>query len=83
MSCRPLAGRCKQLPAFLLHVGEPGDLHHCCFAGSLRGGQNMERKTQMRSGVVLFEDKNHRCVVFNDLVPGDDGVQANQFLVID
>lgn len=43
----------------------------------------MERKTQMRSGVVLFEDKNHRCVVFNDLVPGDDGVQANQFLVID
>jgi flavorubredoxin len=32
---------------------------------------------------VLFENADHRCVVFNDLVRGDDGVQANQFLVQD
>lgn len=32
---------------------------------------------------VLFESADHRCVVFNDLVRGDDGVQANQFLVCD
>lgn len=31
--------------------------------------------------VVLFESGDHRCVVFNDLVRGDDGVQANQFLI--
>ncbi|PJK10566.1 MBL fold metallo-hydrolase [Lysobacteraceae bacterium NML95-0200] len=37
----------------------------------------------MRSGTVLFENENHLCVVFNDLVPGEDGVQANQFLVVD
>lgn len=30
---------------------------------------------------VLFESDLHRVVVFNDLVRGDDGVQANQFLV--
>lgn len=30
---------------------------------------------------VLFESGNHRCVAFNDLVRGDDGVQANQFLI--
>ena len=30
---------------------------------------------------VLFERGDHRVVVFNDLVRGDDGVQANQFLV--
>ncbi|HLS84566.1 MAG TPA: MBL fold metallo-hydrolase [Arenimonas sp.] len=30
---------------------------------------------------VLFERDDHRVVVFNDLVRGDDGVQANQFLV--
>lgn len=30
---------------------------------------------------VLFESGDHRCVVFNDLVRSDDGVQANQFLV--
>ena len=33
--------------------------------------------------VVLFENADHRCIVFNDLVRGDDGVQANQFLVQD
>ena len=32
---------------------------------------------------VLFEEGEHRCIVFNDLVRGDDGVQANQFLVQD
>ena len=31
---------------------------------------------------VLFESGDHRCVVFNDLVRSDDGVQANQFLVM-
>ncbi|KFN50930.1 MBL fold metallo-hydrolase [Arenimonas composti] len=30
---------------------------------------------------VLFEEGAHRVVVFNDLVRGDDGVQANQFLI--
>lgn len=30
---------------------------------------------------VLFEQGNHRCIAFNDLVPGEDGVQANQFLI--
>ena len=34
-------------------------------------------------GFVLFDSDGHRCVVFNDLVRGDDGVQANQFLVSD
>ena len=32
---------------------------------------------------VLFESDGHRCIAFNDLVRGDDGVQANQFLVTD
>lgn len=31
---------------------------------------------------VIFDNGTHRCVVFNDLVKGDDGVQANQFLII-
>ena len=30
---------------------------------------------------TLFEHGNHRCIAFNDLVRGDDGVQANQFLI--
>ncbi|RMH94088.1 FprA family A-type flavoprotein [Lysobacter pythonis] len=30
---------------------------------------------------VLFESGDHRCIAFNDLVRGDDGVQANQFLI--
>lgn len=30
---------------------------------------------------VLFDTGSHRCVAFNDLVRGDDGVQANQFLI--
>jgi len=30
---------------------------------------------------VLYEKDDHRCIAFNDLVRGDDGVQANQFLV--
>ena len=33
--------------------------------------------------VVLFENADHRCIVFNDLVRGDDGIQANQFLILD
>ena len=33
--------------------------------------------------VELFRSGQHRCIAFNDLVRGDDGVQANQFLVID
>jgi flavorubredoxin len=32
--------------------------------------------------VDLFRSENHRCIAFNDLVRGDDGVQANQFLVL-
>jgi len=30
---------------------------------------------------VLFESQGHRCIAFNDLVRGGDGVQANQFLI--
>ncbi|AWV07535.1 oxygen-binding di-iron domain-containing protein [Marilutibacter maris] len=30
---------------------------------------------------ILFEQDNHRCIAFNDLVRGDDGIQANQFLI--
>jgi flavorubredoxin len=31
----------------------------------------------------LFRSGDHRCIAFHDLVRGDDGVQANQFLIID
>ncbi|NOT88248.1 MAG: FprA family A-type flavoprotein [Lysobacter sp.] len=31
----------------------------------------------------LFRNETHRCIAFSDLVPGEDGVQANQFLIID
>ena len=31
----------------------------------------------------LFRNDTHACIAFHDLVRGDDGVQANQFLVID
>lgn len=30
---------------------------------------------------VLFDSDDHRCIAFNDLVRGHDGVQANQFLI--
>lgn len=30
---------------------------------------------------ILFEQPGHRCVAFNDLVRGEDGIQANQFLI--
>ena len=32
--------------------------------------------------VDLYKSSNHRCIAFNDLVRGDDGVQANQFLIL-
>ena len=32
---------------------------------------------------ILHDADGHRCIVFNDLVRGDDGVQANQFLITD
>ncbi|TXI51043.1 MAG: FprA family A-type flavoprotein [Lysobacter sp.] len=32
---------------------------------------------------ILFDNGRHRCIAFNDLVLGDDGVQANQFLLQD
>ena len=32
-------------------------------------------------GFVLFDADGHRCVAYNDLVRGEDGVQANQFLI--
>lgn len=31
----------------------------------------------------LFRNDQHACIAFSDLVRGDDGVQANQFLIID
>ncbi|MCB1599408.1 MAG: MBL fold metallo-hydrolase [Xanthomonadales bacterium] len=30
----------------------------------------------------LYHSGSHRCIAFNDLVRGDDGVQANQFLIL-
>jgi flavorubredoxin len=30
----------------------------------------------------LYHSGSHRCIAFNDLVQGDDGVQANQFLIL-
>lgn len=32
-------------------------------------------------GFVLHSSGEHQCIAFNDLVRGEDGVQANQFLV--
>ncbi len=32
--------------------------------------------------VDLYKSNNHRCIAFNDLVRGDEGVQANQFLIL-
>ncbi len=32
--------------------------------------------------IILYEGSNHKCVIFNDLVTGN-GVQANQFMVLD
>lgn len=32
--------------------------------------------------IELFSSPEHKCIVFPDLVRGDDGVQANQFLVV-
>jgi flavorubredoxin len=31
---------------------------------------------------ILFEQPGHRCVAFSDLVRGEDGIQANQFLIL-
>jgi flavorubredoxin len=31
----------------------------------------------------LFRNGSHACIAFHDLVRGDDGVQANQFLILD
>jgi flavorubredoxin len=31
----------------------------------------------------LFRNGDHACIAFHDLVRGDDGVQANQFLILD
>ena len=30
----------------------------------------------------LFRQGDHSCIAFHDLVRGDDGIQANQFLVL-
>ena len=32
-------------------------------------------------GFVLYDSGEHRCIAYNNLVRGDDGVQANQFLI--
>jgi flavorubredoxin len=32
-------------------------------------------------GFVLYESGQHRCIAYSGLVRGDDGVQANQFLI--
>lgn len=33
--------------------------------------------------IELYKDANHACVLFTDLVPDEDAVQANQFLIVD
>jgi hypothetical protein len=51
---------------------------------SVSGNVRLHRhRPESPLATVLFENADHRCVVFNDLVRGDDGVQANQFLVQD
>ena len=35
-----------------------------------------------REPIVLFDDGKHQCLCFDDLVSGD-GVQSNQFLIVD
>ncbi len=35
------------------------------------------------SAQVLFDNGTHQCISFTHLVKGDDGVQANQFLIVD
>lgn len=37
----------------------------------------------MNPGTLLYDHDGHRCVAFSGLVRGDDGVQANQFLIQD
>lgn len=39
-------------------------------------------RNQLPMANVIFESGDHRCIVFNDLVRSDDGVQANQFLIM-
>lgn len=33
------------------------------------------------AGQIIYDDGQHRCIVFSDLVDGDDGIQSNQFLI--
>jgi len=33
--------------------------------------------------IELYKDAHHACVLFTDLVPDEDAVQANQFLIVD
>ena len=33
--------------------------------------------------IELYKDANHACVLFTDLVPDEEAVQANQFLIVD
>lgn len=32
---------------------------------------------------VLYQDDSHQCLVFHDLVRGEQGIHANQFLILD
>ncbi|OYV30996.1 MAG: MBL fold metallo-hydrolase [Thiomonas sp. 20-64-9] len=33
--------------------------------------------------IELYKDANHACILFTDLVPDEEAVQANQFLIVD
>lgn len=35
------------------------------------------------AGQILYDDGQHRCIAFGDLVQGSSGIQANQFLILD
>lgn len=34
------------------------------------------------AGQIIYDNGKHRCIVFSDLVEGEDGIQSNQFLII-
>lgn len=44
---------------------------------------SLSRNEKGDMAVELFANDAHRCIAFPDMVRGDDGVQANQFLVMD
>ncbi len=42
----------------------------------------MNSPLQLSAARVLFDNGDHKCISFSSLVKGEDGVQANQFLIV-